>query len=95
MILTEYRTIKMSDLFPRTQTERRLSIEKVKTAACRALNKAMIAVVEYWHGYLLPICDWRRNQDDQQIVPANNATEPIVHLSLPTPGCINTCRSIG
>lgn len=62
--LTEYKTIKMSNLFLKIHTESSLSIEKLKTAACNALKKAMTAVLEYWHGYRLPICICSRNQDE-------------------------------
>lgn len=41
----------------------------------------MIAVLEYWHGYLLLILDCKMNQEDQKRVPKIKAITPIVHFS--------------
>jgi len=40
----------------------------------------MMAVLEYWHGYLLLIFDCKIYQEDQNIVPITMAITPIVHL---------------
>lgn len=92
--LTANNTIKMSDFFLNIQMESSLSILELKMAAWMALNKAMMAVLEYWQGYLFPILVWRMNHDDQQIVPANKATHPIAHLPLPKPESIFTSPSM-
>lgn len=46
-----------------------------------APKKDMMAVLEYWQGYLLPMLDCRRNQEDQESVPMTRAIVPMVHLS--------------
>lgn len=46
-----------------------------------APKKDMMAVLEYWQGYLLPMLDCRRNQEDQESVPMTRAIVPTVHLS--------------
>lgn len=45
-----------------------------------APKKDMMAVLEYWHGYLLLIFDCKINQEDQKMVPKTNAITPIVHF---------------
>lgn len=42
----------------------------------------MIAVLEYWQGYLLLIVDCKRNHEDQNRTPTTKAIEPMVHLSV-------------
>lgn len=46
-----------------------------------APKKLMIAVLEYWHGYLLLILDCKIYQEDQKSVPKIKAMTPIVHFS--------------
>lgn len=45
-------------------------------------KKDIMAVLEYWQGYLLPILDWRRNHRDQSNVPRNKQIKPIVQFCI-------------
>lgn len=73
----------MISIFPfRDHAERFLFVEKLKIADWMAPKKDMIAVLEYWQGYLLPIVDCKRNHEDQKKVPTTKAIEPSVHLSV-------------
>lgn len=66
----------------RIHTERFLPVDMLKMADWMAPKKDMMAVLEYWHGYLFPMFDCKRNQEDQDSVPITRAIEPIVHLSV-------------
>ena len=47
-----------------------------------APKKDMMAVLEYWYGYLFPMFDCKRNQEDHDRVPKTRAIEPSIHLSV-------------
>lgn len=57
-----------------------LPVEKPRIAACMAPKKVMMAVLEYWQGYLFPIFDCKINQKDQKRVPIIKAITPMVHF---------------
>jgi len=79
--LTAYK-IAIICIFPlRTHIDKLWSMNKQMTADWMAPKKLMIAVLEYWHGYLLLILDCKMNQEDQKRVPKINAITPIVHFS--------------
>jgi len=64
----------------RTQEDKLLPVDKPRIAACMAPKKVMMAVLEYWQGYLFPILDCRINQKDQKRVPMIKAITPMVHF---------------
>ena len=47
-----------------------------------APKKFKIAVLEYWHEYLLPSLACMRNHEDHIREPATKNIEPMAHLSL-------------
>lgn len=80
VILTAKITANTSVLPLKTQIERLLDVEKLKVADWMEPKKDIMAVLEYWQGYLLPILDWRRNHRDQSNVPRNKQIKPIVQF---------------
>lgn len=81
--LTAKRTVTIWILLLRIHFVWLSPMHKDKTADWMAPKKDMMAVLEYWQGYFLPIFDWSRNHEDHNNVPATKATQPTLHLSFP------------
>lgn len=87
-VLTAYVTLKMSNFRLTIQAEMEIlvplkSMTKYKIADWMALKEDMMAVLEYWNGYLLPILACIRNHEDHNRLPAVKTTDPITHLFVP------------
>lgn len=80
--LTVYKTVRIW-IFPvRAQAESFAPVERLNTADWTAPKPDMMAVLEYWYGYLFPMFDCNRNHDDHSRVPATKAMHPTVQLSV-------------
>lgn len=80
-VLTEYMIVIISSFPFIAHPAGFLSTIKLKTADWMAPNKAIIAVLEYLHGYFLPILACIRNQLDHTTVNAIKTMEPMAQSS--------------
>lgn len=96
--LTVYKTVSIW-IFPvRAQAESFAPVERLNTADWTAPKPDMMAVLEYWYGYLFPMFDCNKNHDDHSRVPATRAMHPTVQLSavffsFTLPTCAVTCEA--
>lgn len=81
-VLTAYTTLSISKLPFKNHMARFLWMIKLKMHDWMAPKKFKIAVLEYWHGYLLPILACIRNHEDHIRLPTTKYIEPMAHLSL-------------